>query len=115
MYEIEFYETENKKCKVREFLAEMDDKLQGKVAFEIGLLRDYGPTLEMPHCRYLKNGIYELRPKIGKNHARILYFFFKDGKIVLTNGFIKKTQKTPQKEIELALKYRADYLIRNSN
>ena len=69
----------------------------------------------MPHCRYLKNGIYELRPKIGKNHARILYFFFKDGKIVLTNGFIKKTQKTPQKEIELALKYRADYLIRNSN
>lgn len=40
------------------------------------------------------------------------YFFFIGKKIILTNGFIKKTQKTPRKYIELALAYKADYVQR---
>ena len=46
------------------------------------------------------------------NVSRVLYFFYVDQRIVLTNGFIKKTQKTPPQEIEKAKKYRADYLSR---
>jgi phage-related protein len=41
--------------------------------------------------------------------TRIFYFFYVKNTIVLTNGFVKKTQKTPKMEIELALKYKADY------
>jgi phage-related protein len=57
----------------------------------------------------VKDGIFELRTIQGNNITRILYFFVVGKQIVLTNGFIKKTQKTPKKEIELALKYRDDY------
>ncbi|MGL4867269.1 MAG: type II toxin-antitoxin system RelE/ParE family toxin [Cetobacterium sp.] len=45
--------------------------------------------------------------------SRIFYFFFTKEKIVLTNGFIKKTQKTPKKEIEKAKEYKFDYIRRN--
>jgi len=42
----------------------------------------------------------------------VLYFFFVGRKIILTNGFVKKTQKTPASEVETAKKYRAEYLAR---
>ena len=42
----------------------------------------------------------------------VLYFFMEGRRIVFTNGFQKKTQKTPRKEIETAIRYRADYLKR---
>ena len=49
------------------------------------------------------------------NISRVLYFFVVGKKIVLTNGFIKKTQKTPRSEILKAKQYRADYLSRLEN
>ncbi len=63
----------------------------------------------MPHSKPLKDGVHELRVRIGKDRSRILYFFFRDQKIILTNGFIKKTQKLPPAEFEKALNYKADY------
>ena len=49
---------------------------------------------------------------MGTNISRVLYFFVVGQKVILTNGFIKKTQKTPKKEITLAKKYREDYIER---
>ena len=69
----------------------------------------------MPYSEELENGIFELRAKVGSDISRVLYFFVVGRKIILTNGFIKKTQKTPKSEIELAKKYRADYLSREEN
>ena len=66
----------------------------------------------MPYSEELEDGIFELRAKVGSDISRVLYFFVVGRKIILTNGFIKKTQKTPKSEIELAKKYRADYLSR---
>lgn len=60
----------------------------------------------MPYSDHLVDGIFEIRAKVGSDIARVLYFFVIGKKIVLTNGFIKKTQKTPKNEIELAKKYR---------
>ena len=65
-----------------------------------------------PHSKYLEDGIYELRTKQGSNISRILYFFFVDRRIVLTNGFVKKSMKTPKNAIELAVRYKNDYIER---
>lgn len=58
-------------------------------------------------------GIFELRAKVGTDISRVLYFFYYEGRIVLTQGFIKKTQRTPAAEIEKAKKYRRDYIERH--
>jgi len=52
--------------------------------------------------------------KQSSNITRILYFFYIGRRIILTNGFVKKIQKTPHNEIELAKKYRKDYLEREA-
>lgn len=57
----------------------------------------------------------KMRAKVGSNISRVLYFFYVGHKIILTNGFIKKTDKTPQNEITRAKRYRADYLGRMEN
>lgn len=68
--------------------------------------------LREPYSKHLDDGIFELRCKVGSNITRVLYFFYYEGTIVLTNGFVKKTQKTPLGEIALAKERRADYIER---
>lgn len=81
----------------------------------ISILQDNGYELREPYSKYLSEGIFELRARVGSDITRVLYFFYVDSRIVLTNGFIKKTNKTPIKEIEKAKKYRADYLKRKED
>lgn len=76
------------------------------------LLQEKGNQLREPYTKYLNDGIFEIRGKIGSDISRVLYFFYYGGKIIVTNGFIKKTYSTPVKEIELAKKYRKDYIKR---
>ena len=54
-------------------------------------------------------GIYEIRVEVGSNIYRVFSFFEKGNLIILANGFQKKTQKTPKKEIELAEKLKKEY------
>ena len=61
---------------------------------------------------YREDGIYELRSKTGTDIDRILYFFEENRIIIATNGFVKKQQKTPKAEIELAKKRRMYYFSR---
>lgn len=58
------------------------------------------------------NEIFELRCKFGSNITRVLYFFYYEGKIIMTNGFVKKTQKTPKEEIQIAKDRRKDFIER---
>ncbi len=111
-FDIEFYETENGKCPVKEFVEEQDEAMKAAILQVIDLLAEYGNMLEMPHSKYLKDGIIELRVKVAPKITRILYFFTTGKKAVLTNGFLKKTRTTPSEEIEKALKYKKDYLSR---
>ena len=74
------------------------------------LLKESGPEVRMPYSRYLEDGIFEVRVIIGNDSSRVLYFFLEGQRIVFTNGFVKKTQKTPRREIETAIRYRADYM-----
>lgn len=58
------------------------------------------------------NEIFELRCKFGSDITRVLYFFYYEGKIIMTNGFVKKTQKTPKEEIRIAKDRRKDFIER---
>ncbi len=109
MWQIEFYEKENGEIPVQDFLLSVDKKMRAKAFKEIDLLEEYETSLREPYSKAIRNGIFELRIKVATDISRVFYFFFDGKKIVLTNGFIKKTQKTPEEEIEKALEYKADY------
>lgn len=109
MWQVEFYEKENGEIPVNDFLLSLNEKMRAKAAKEIGILSEYGNRLREPYSKHIQEGIFELRIKFASDISRIFYFFFDGDKIILTNGFIKKTQKTPKEEIEKAIKYKKDY------
>ena len=115
MYEIIFYDKEDGSCPVKELLDSLEPKLLAKTLRTIDLLEMNGPLLREPYSKPLGNGIFELRTKQGSDLTRVLYFFIIGKKAILTNGFIKKSQKTPKEEIELANKYKTDYERRFGN
>lgn len=109
---MDFYEKENREQPAKEFMLSLDKKLRAKLADTIMILQDNGYELREPYSKHISEGIFELRAKQGSDITRVMYFFYVDRHIILTNGFIKKTQKTPQSEIEKAKRYRSDYLKR---
>ncbi len=111
-FTVQFFEKDDGSCPVEDFLDSLDDKMAAKAYGMIELLEEYGNELRMPYSEPLEDGIFELRIKFGGNITRILYFFFAGKNIVLTNGFMKKTQKTPSGEIRKAKEYRKIFLMR---
>ena len=112
MFQVELYETEDGKQPVAEFLDSLDAKMAAKLVGMMELLEEKGTELRMPYSEHIEDGIFELRCKLGSNITRALYFFYVNRRIIVTNGFVKKTQKTPAKEIQLAKKRRADWVAR---
>ena len=96
----------------KDFLISLDNKMRAKMASMISLLQENGYNLREPYSKHLSEGIFELRAKVGSDITRVMYFFYIDRRVILTNGFVKKTKKTPLKELEKAKKYRQDYLRR---
>ena len=111
-FKVEFYQKENGEQPVREFLLSLDVKMRAKMSDMISILQDNGNNLREPYSKHISDGIFELRVKLGSDITRIMYFFYVDGHIVLTNGFVKKKDKTPLSEIEKAKRFRRDYLER---
>ena len=111
-FEVEFYETTDGDKPAKDFLISLDNKMRAKMASMISLLQENGYNLREPYSKHLSEGIFELRAKVGSDITRVMYFFYIDRRVILTNGFVKKTKKTPLKELEKAKKYRQDYLRR---
>lgn len=114
-FEVEFYEKANGEQPAKEFMLSLDKKMRAKLVDTVMILQDNGYELREPYSKHISEGIFELRAKQGSDITRVLYFFYVDRHIILTNGFVKKTQKTPQAEIERAKRYRADYLKRKES
>lgn len=94
---------ETKICpEVEEFIASLEESTIGKVLRIIDLLEMFGNRLGMPHSKKIQANLFELRVR-GKQEIRIFYVFH-NNKAVLLHGFVKKTEKTPLKEIGVALK-----------
>ena len=111
-FEIIFYDRPDGTEPVREFLDSLDVKMRAKMVREIELLAVNGTELREPYSKAIGDGIFELRAKVGSDISRVLYFFFVGQKIILTNGFIKKSNRTPPGEKDKAIKYRAEYMSR---
>ena len=114
-FEVILYEKENGEIPVEKFLDSLPIKMKAKVVGLIQILQEFGNDLRQPYSKHLEDGIFELRAKQGRDITRVLYFFYFDKKIILTNGFVKKTQKTPKSEIQKAKKYRDDFTERTKN
>ena len=108
-FEVIFYEKENGDCPVEEFIDSLDVKMRAKMVGLLELLEEKGNQLREPYSKLIDDGIFEIRCKVGNNITRVIYFFYYEGKIILTNGFVKKSQKTPPEEIKLAKIRRADF------
>ena len=90
------------------FMSTLKEKEQEKIQYGLLLLKTQD-RLSTKFIKLIKDGLYELRTEYGGNIFRV-FFIFDEGKIVvLFNGFQKKSQKTPPKEIEKALKIKEAY------
>ena len=114
MINVDFYYKSTGECPIQEYLDSLPLKLRAKTMRTIMLLEEFGTELRMPYSENIGDGIFELRSIVGNNITRVIYFFMEGNTAILTNGFTKKTQKTPVSEIEKAKKYRSDYFVQKS-
>jgi phage-related protein len=110
---INFYRRPNGQSPIEEFL----DSLTGKQAQKFLWVLELIEELETVPRQYFKKlvdseGIWEVRVQFGNDIFRLLGFFDGGTLLILTNGFAKKTQKTPPQEIALAVRRKNDYLAR---
>lgn len=114
MFTVDFYESDKgDKPALDSILAVKDVKLRAKIFRSLKLLETFGNRLGEPDTAYLRDGLFELRTKHGSNIFRCIYFYGNGKIIVVTNGFVKKSQKTPSSEIDIALRRKAEYEKKN--
>ena len=98
-----FYQTEAGNEPVREWLKQFNLLERKIVGTDIKTV-EYGWTIGMPNCRYMGKGLYEVRSNLPGGKIDRVFFCIFENHMILLHGFIKKTQKTPAKELDLALK-----------
>ncbi len=113
MRSVNFYRTESGSCPVEDFLDSLSGKQAQKAVWVLRLIEE----LDVVPGQYLKKlvntaDIWEVRVQFGGNIFRLLGFFDGSTLLVLTNGFAKKSQKTPRQEIDLATRRKKKYLSR---
>ncbi len=109
-FTVEYFIKANGECPISDFIDQQTPKMQAKILRTIELLAVNGSTLREPHSKKLNQHVFELRCQTEGERTRLLYFFIKGKRIILTNGFVKTTQKTPTAEIALAEEYRTIFI-----
>ena len=104
-----YFVTESGRRPVEEFVKSLSFRSRKKFFSVIELLEEFGRELSFPHAKYIGDEIFELRFEGMEGAIRVLYFFFDGSKAVLTNGFVKKSNKTPKKEKQTAIERRKIY------
>ncbi|MBR4843261.1 MAG: type II toxin-antitoxin system RelE/ParE family toxin [Bacteroidaceae bacterium] len=98
----------------KDFFNTLDKQIQEKILYGMLLLKTQG-RLPSKFVKYIRDGLYELRIEWQGNIYRIFFCFDQGNIVILFNGFQKKTQKTPEKEIEKGLKLKAEYEEKKRN
>lgn len=95
-WEIELYE------KVDEDLASMPPKIQARMIRLMDLMEKHGANLGEPHTKPLGDELFEIRAKAKEGIGRGIFCYMQGQRIVVLHVFVKKDQKTPKKDLELA-------------
>ena len=113
-WEVEYYILPNGECPVEKFIDSISKNAQAKAVFIIDILRMKGNQLREPYSKKLHDfeKLFELRFRSAGNIYRIFYFPTSERKFILLHGFMKKSNETPQNEIERAIHYMNDYISR---
>lgn len=116
MYNIKIYEGKNGKSEVKEYIKSLrkSNNKNSKIKFNkiisyIRMLKQNGLELGIPYMKHLVDNIWELRPL----RDRILLTYLENNEFILLTIFMKKTQKTPKREIEKAKRLLRDYIDRS--
>lgn len=97
-----FYRTEAGNEPVREWLKQLAPESRKVIGIDIKTV-EYGWPIGMPTCRSMGKGLHEVRSNLPDGTiARVLFYIYQEH-MVLLHGFIKKTQKTPKQDLDLAL------------
>ena len=119
MFEVHFYKDKQGRQPIRELLITLRDEAQNskdariqyqKILAYIRSLENYGTRIGEPVVKHISGDIWELRPM----SYRILFFFWQDNKFILLHHFVKKTNKTPPKEIKQAQRNMEDFKKRKN-
>lgn len=118
MYKIRFYSDEEGNEPLKEYIRELGEKKDkgsrinfNKIRDYINVLSEYGTRAGEPYVKHMVDDLWELRPL----RNRIMFFICDGDEYILLSWFIKKTQKTPQREIDKAVKLMKDYKRRKRN
>lgn len=119
MFEIVFYRDSNGEAPVMRYLDELAASASKDSRVKLNKIRDYMKILELygtragePYVKHIVNtGLWELRPL----RDRIFFFSWSGERFILLHHFVKRTQKTPQREIEQAKRNMRDYIERSGD
>jgi phage-related protein len=98
-----FYRSEAGHEPVREWLQELDPQDRKAIGTDLLRVQEQWP-IGMPVCRSLAKGLWEVRTNLSSNRTARVLFFVDEDRIGVVHGFIKKTRKTPEADLELARK-----------
>jgi Phage-related protein len=110
-YKIKFYkDSVSGNSPVVEYLEKIAEKHSSKIYRQLEFLKDSCGYINEPYGRHITGKIRELRVDFSNNYYRILYFTFVDKNIVILHAFLKRTDKTPNREIQIALNRYNDFV-----
>jgi len=108
-WKVVYYQAAQNKSPIYDFIENLNDKAQAKVANSLDLLEQYGIRLGLPHVKKISGThLWELRI-LGKDNIRIFYIARINKVFLLLHGFLKKKQKTNKREIKVALERFEEY------
>ena len=111
-WRVVFYRDESGDSPVLHFLHGLDQEAQASIGWAVEQLRIRNVAAKEPLVRHLEGKLWELRRESRTNIYRLIYFFFRNRRIVIVHGFQKKTQKTPRQELGTALTRYETYIAR---
>ncbi len=109
-FQIEFYFTETGKIPAKEYLEDTSLYVKVKLAALVKYIAEHGKIFNITKFRLVdsKEKIFEFKPL----QHRFFNFFYEGGKIIITNGYIKKSQKVSRRGLEKARELKKDYICR---
>ena len=111
---VTFYKTVDGKCPVTDFIDSQPAKVAQKIVWVLKVIQELEKIPKTYFKKIINTDFYEVRIEISGNIYRLLGFFHNGNIVILTNGFQKKTQKTPKNELDICEERMKDFIKRGN-